>query len=228
MFINDPNLETIIDGVYIYRNFIPAKLVAKINGIANDRVNIGLDEFNSLIPWYRDKSTSEIPQLYEVWELMSKFLLPTHVIHPMLHLNIMRPGDGEMFVHEDSPGEGNEHTLTNVDRWSTCCLLDYGVITYFGEFTGGETFYPELGVEVAPQPGDMIIHGAHSKHKHGVREVTSGIRYAFSNFSLKPEKNPGTFSNYGTKEHEEQLSKGLDKWMTPYIHNDREYAKLED
>jgi hypothetical protein len=132
---------------------------------------------------------------------MARFLYPTHTIHPKIGVSVIRPGDGGMRVHEDSPGQGNHHKLTVRDAWNTCTVLDYGVITYFGEYTGGAVFYPELDIEVLPEPGDMVIHGALRQHRHGVKEVESGERYAFSNFSLPYSKNPGTFYAINTPEY---------------------------
>jgi hypothetical protein len=42
---------------------------------------------------------------------MSKFLYPTHAIHPKIGVSVIRPGDGGMRVHEDSPGEGGHDQL---------------------------------------------------------------------------------------------------------------------
>lgn len=226
MFVDNPDLIKYDEKVMIYKNFIPKDMLDLINSKVNEQVESGIGESESRIPWYRDKTTGLIPELFDVWKLISDFLLPTHVIHPMMKLQIMRTGD-EMFVHEDSPGEHQEHLLTNDDVWSTCTLLEYGVIAYFGEFSGGEVFYPELGMEVAPQPGDLVIHGATPRWKHGVREVKSGIRYAFSNFCLPAEKNPGTFYNYKTQEFNDSIKNGLGEWINPLIKNEREYRGLD-
>jgi hypothetical protein len=97
-------------------------------------------------------------------------------------------------------------------------VLSWGVCVYFGEFSGGEVYYPKQNIEIPVQPGDLVIHGALRSHEHGVRAVRSGVRYVFSNFSLKPEKNPGSFYNYGTKENEER-QKNIDLWMQPLKDN---------
>lgn len=228
MFTNNPNLIKLDDGIMIYPNFLTKEEVSYITNLIEDKVNSGIEQTESLIPWYRDKQI-ELLELFPIWERISQFLSPTHVIHPMLKVQIIRPGDGGMFVHEDSPGEGNDHELTNVDVWTTCPLLDYGVITYFGDYEGGELFYPNLNIEISPKPGDLVIHGATSKWKHGVKEVTSGVRYAFSNFSLKAEKNPGTFYNYGTKEYYDQVDNDLYIWGRPLVDNPKtDYKSLDE
>ena len=124
-----------------------------------------------------------------------------------------------MFTHSDSPGKGECHRLSQVDVWKTCCELDFGLVAYFGDFEGGEIFYvnidkdgnrsdgvtAENNLKIKPERGDIIIHGAFYPHAHGVNPVTSGRRYAFSNFVLKAEDNPGSFYNYKTPEYYEQI-----------------------
>ena len=160
--------------------------------------------------------TPPIPELLEVWNMLSELFYPDYVLQPDLKLQKIKPGDNGMFLHEDSPGRGNQHMLKSPDTWSICCNLEFGMAVYFGDFTGGEICYPNLNIEVAPKPGDLMIHGATSKWKHGVKEVTSGIRFAYSNFCIKPEDNPGTFYNYKTKEIKERQEMGLvDYWLRP-------------
>lgn len=216
MFYDNPNLIKVADKVWVYKNFVPQEKVKEINDIMSDAIPslFRVEEHN--IEWYRDKTSPLIPELIDVWNSASELIGPEYLIHPNLALQIIRPGDDGMFIHVDSPGEGMEEELIQDDRWSTCCIISFGLVIYFGEFEGGEVFYPNLGVEVAPQPGDLVIHGAHYGHEHGVKEVTSGVRYAYSNFMLAREKNPGTFPAYGTPEDEERKAKGLvEHWNEP-------------
>ena len=125
-----------------------------------------------------------------------------------------------------------EESLSAEDRWNTCCVLHYGAVVYFGDFTGGEVFYPHFDnqgnfignripyeegreLRVQPEPGDLVIHGALKNHAHGVHNITSGFRYAYSNFVLPVSKNPGTFPLYNTKENDERWEKGPTEWLTP-------------
>jgi hypothetical protein len=223
-------------GVFVFKNFISQNLI--------ERIEKQLPEFNidtftyekTLIDWYANKVSPAIDGIVEVWEEISELLAPTWVIHPASNLLTVKPGDNGMFVHSDSPGKKQCHLLSQPDVWSTCCELDYGVVAYFGDFTGGEVFYPniredgtlkgpeELGIdgpclEYQPSKGDLVIHSAFNPYGHGVREVTSGIRYAFSNFCLKAVDNPGTFYNYGTPEYYNQIGNRtipeITNWMEP-------------
>jgi hypothetical protein len=59
----------------------------------------------------------------------------------------------------------------------------HGLILYLNDdFTGGELYYPGLGLEIAPKRGLLVAHSASKKYAHGVKEVISGIRYGLTMF----------------------------------------------
>lgn len=212
MFSDDPNIIKLDEKIFWYKNFISQEDVELINSKTPK-----LELSNH---WYEEiefKVTDLIPQLVPIWNKISDFLHPEYVIHPMASMIYFGPGK-QMLPHCDSPGEDMAEELTVPDVWSTCCVLSWGAIVYFGEFTGGEVYYPNQGIEIPVQPGDLVIHGALRTHEHGVRPVKTGVRYAFSNFSLAPEKNPGSFYNYGTKENEER-QKNMNDWLQPLFEN---------
>ena len=217
MFYDNPNLIQIEEKIWVYKGFVPEEKVKEINDLMSKYTYEDFIIDRHGVDWYKDKAGPMLPELLPVWNMVSEFLAPEYSIHPGLSLQVMKPGD-TMFVHADSPGEGNDHELTAHDVWSTCAILDYGIVSYFGDFEGGEVFYPQLGIEYAVRPGDLVIHGAHSKHEHGVREVKSGMRYAYSNFMLKTAKNPGTFHTYGTEESN-IAQQDPNKWIAPIFHN---------
>jgi hypothetical protein len=53
---------------------------------------------------------------------------------------------------------------------------------------------------------------------HGVKEITKGTRYVYSNFSLRADKNPGSFPNYKTPEYYEAI-KDMSTWALPRFQN---------
>jgi hypothetical protein len=238
------NLSPYIDdygtksGVFVIKNALDRNLVKKINdGLKSLPEKNGIYD-KGLISWYSEKIAEGVDGTIELWEAISEILAPNWVIHPTNNFLAVRPGDNGMFIHSDSPGKGSCHLLSQTDLWSTCCELDYGVIAYFGDYEGGEIFYPGVNpdgtlksvenydgscLEYAPENGDIVIHSAFDPYGHGVREVTSGIRYAFSNFCLKAKDNPGTFYNYGTPEYYEQIGnktkEEIKKWATPLKEN---------
>jgi hypothetical protein len=55
----------------------------------------------------------------------------------------------------------------------------FGLVYYFNnEFTGGEIYYPTIGISHTPKPGDLVIHSADLLH--GVVPVKSGKRYSYT------------------------------------------------
>jgi hypothetical protein len=101
-------------------------------------------------------------------------------------------------------------------------VLDYGVCVYFGEYTGGEVYYPNQNIEISVKPGDLLIHGALKEYEHGVKEITSGVRYSYSNFALPLDKNPGTFPIYKSEEYDRLTSNTKDLvniWAAPQKQN---------
>ena len=219
MFYSNPGFTKLADKIYVYKEFVPKEKVEEINEIMSQNLTEELINYGNKfqnVEWYKGKTSILIPELIDVWNAASELISPEYIIHPNLNLQIIKPGDGGMFLHQDSPGEDMEEALTQPDRWNTCCIIHYGLVIYFGEFTGGETYYPRQNLDYAVQPGDLVIHGAHTDCEHGVREVTSGIRYAYSNFMMPIEKNPGTFPSYNTKEDLERTAAGLvNVWNTP-------------
>jgi hypothetical protein len=239
------NLSPYIDeygtksGIFVFKKIIPESLLLKIEKEASDHER-PIDYEKSLISWYSEKTTEHLDGLHDLWEIISEILSPGWVIHPSLNLLKVLPGDNGMFIHSDSPGKNMCHRLSQLDIWSTCCELDYGVVAYLGNWEGGAIFYPNIKpdgtvypdgqgnsddcFEFMPERGDLVIHSAFKPYEHGVREVTSGTRYAFSCFSLKKEDNPGTFYNYGTEEYYNQIGNKsvsyLSKfWIKPLIEN---------
>jgi len=222
-------------GIFIFKNIVPEELVEKIENGLNALPNEIPKCDQGLMSWYTEKMAPGVPGTIELWEFMSELIGPNWIIHPQNAYLRVRPGDNGMFIHSDSPGKGQCHLLSQNDLWSTCCELDYGICAYFGDYEGGEIFYPQINpdgtikttpedfkkgcFEYKPQKGDIVIHSAFEPYAHGVREVTSGTRYVFSNFSLKKEDAPGTFNIYGTPEYYKQIGnkthEEIRAWMDP-------------
>jgi len=224
-------------GIFLFKKFIPEELMLDMEKELEQKKNEDFKYKGTLISWYTDKVSPRPTRLHELWEMISELLYPQYVIHPSQSVLTIRPGDGGMFCHSDSPGKGQCHLLSQDDKYDTCCVIDYGLVAYFGNFEGGSIYYPSIGkdakpkesnfndecFEYTPKRGDLIIHSAFDPYGHGVREVESGIRYAFSNFVLKAEDNPGTFYNYKTEEYYKQIGNKTpeeqDKWMIPLKSN---------
>lgn len=60
---------------------------------------------------------------------------------------------------------------------------DYGCIIYLNDdFEGGETYYPNIGMKVKPQPGVIVVHPGSEHYLHGVTEVKNNTRYTIASF----------------------------------------------
>lgn len=220
MTISHPNLQRLDEKLYYIPNFISKEEVDYINKLLKEREDKStrhpFGELNYGV-------TGSLVELFPVWEKVSELLSPQYVVHPLLSMLHYKEG-ASMEPHWDSPGEGHHEDLTLPDVWSTCCILEFGVCVYFGEFTGGEVFYPKQDILLAVQPGDLVIHGALEDYAHGVKPVLSGSRYTYSNFCLEAVKNPGTFYNYGTEEYKLQTmdrSRIEETWLDPLVLNDQ-------
>lgn len=57
----------------------------------------------------------------------------------------------------------------------------FGLIIYLNtEYSGGEIYYKDLGVDYKPRAGDLVVH--YAGLVHGVKKVTEGIRYILTSF----------------------------------------------
>lgn len=223
-------------GVFVFENFFSDEQCKTVEDFL-DKNYSNFHYKDTLISWYANRITPPIPGIIDIWESLSELLYPEFVMHPSVSaLAIAGPDDEGMFAHADSPGKNMCSSLTQNDLWKTCCELDYGLITYFGNFEGGEIFYTMINPDGStkqysggemltykPKRGDVVIHGAFDPHNHGVKPVTSGKRYAYSNFVLRPEVNPGTFYNYKTPEYYNQIgnksSENIMNWARPLKEN---------
>lgn len=245
MFQNDSRCIQIAPRIYKFENVIPESIYNDLMS-AFAKFKREEDQKNewSVRNWYEDKMLPPVPETFPLWCFMSELIGPELVIHPVRNTMYNMPGDEGMFVHNDSPGKGQCHRLTEIDTWQTCCDLEYGMIAYMGDFTGGEVYYPNInpdGTEktgdmridetkltqpclvVPVKKGDIVIHGACMPYDHGTKETLTGIRYAFSTFALMKEDNPGTFHNYGTPEFYNQIGDAseerLQNWNQPLESN---------
>ena len=206
-------------GVFMFKGFFTDEECKTVEDELKD-YDMSSKYRDTLISWYANKVSPPLASIHPLWEKASELLYPEYVMHPQGNVLIITPEMNEgMFTHSDSPGKGECHRLSQVDVWKTCCDLDFGLVGYFGDFDGGEIFYVNIDKDgnrtdgigeencltIKPERGDLVIHGAFAPHAHGVRPVSSGRRYAFSNFVLKAEDNPGSFYNYKTPEYYEQI-----------------------
>ena len=62
-------------------------------------------------------------------------------------------------------------------------LYDLNSVIYWNdEFTGGQIYYPQHGIEVEIEPGMAVAHPGDIHYMHGVKEVISGVRWTTPSF----------------------------------------------
>lgn len=82
----------------------------------------------------------------------------------------------ELTPHADNIEQ--DGVTPNASPWRS-----HGSVLYFNSsFVGGELYYPNLNIEVKPEPGMLVVHPADLKFTHGVRKVESGVRQTLSVF----------------------------------------------
>lgn len=79
----------------------------------------------------------------------------------------------DMRPHADNmEADGSPNTSSHRDYTSIIYLND--------DYEGGHTYFPSLGVRVAPKAGSLVLFGAGFEYVHGVTKITSGKRYLYS------------------------------------------------
>lgn len=179
MFKDNKNFKKIDEEIYIWENFISDKQLNFFNDIANSITEEEwLKHQNNNIFW-NGKISLEKKELYLIHNKITKILSPEYVIPIKLNLNRTPLGQG-MHVHKD---RGDLGYIPNDDLGHSH-LIDYGLLLYFGNWENGQIYYPNRNIEIKPNAGDLIIHGALKDYEHGVKPVTSGKRFFYANFII--------------------------------------------
>lgn len=84
--------------------------------------------------------------------------------------------------HSDSTGNNGEDNGTGHRKFS--CLL------YLNDnFKGGNLWFPKQNTEIIPEPNKLVLFPATFEYMHGVKQVTSGVRYSILEFWEYGDKN---------------------------------------
>lgn len=88
-------------------------------------------------------------------------------------------------LHRMLPGRGmGSHTDTgdfDVNRNVT-----HGFVLYLNdEYSGGEIFYENIGLEIKPKKLSLVMHPGDEYHRHGVRDVVGCTRYTLTFFATR-------------------------------------------
>ena len=193
MFTENQKFKKIKDGIFIWENFLSKEEVDFYFNIAD---NITEEEWglhdNNPNPFWNKKLSQAHKEVYELGNKVNKVIAPEYMVPPVKIFTRTPIGQG-MGVHIDrgDPDLSEEY----FNDFETCCHVEWGVLIYFGDWEGGELYYPDIDFTIKPNPGDLIIHSALPPYAHGVNPVISGKRYLYANFAYDCNmkwKNPDT------------------------------------
>lgn len=181
MFTENPNFKKLHDQIYVWENFLTEEEQKKYYEIAD---SISEEEWgehdNNPNPFWNGKLSRPHREVFLLGNKINEILQPEFMVPPVSIFTRTPIGQG-MGVHIDRGDEDLSDEYFN--DFETCCHVEYGLLTYFGDWEGGELYYPDLDFSFKPKPGDLIIHSALPPYAHGVHPVTSGKRYLYANFA---------------------------------------------
>ena len=117
----------------------------------------------------RQKLGEEIKKLYGLSE-----------VYPDL-FQVVRWFPGmEQSPHADDMTDAMEHEKHLVEWFSH---REYGAIIYLNDnYSGGHTYYPNQGFDIAPEVGKLAVHPGDPEHLHGVTKIEGNVRYTLASF----------------------------------------------
>lgn len=95
--------------------------------------------------------------------------------------------------------EGTE-LKSHYDQYSDK-LVEYAAVLYINDdYTGGELFFPKLGLQIIPEPGTLMIFPGTEEYEHGVHPVGPGpVRYNLPTFIKRnhPDGDMAGWASFG-------------------------------
>jgi 2OG-Fe(II) oxygenase superfamily len=153
---------------YLYKGFLSKDELAEVR----KEIDKATPNKGGSIPlWYLDRFRPRVADLF----------VGDFAIDEMKKIDSYEAGKG-MPLHNDRFNYEydlidmlvDENYTNSIQRSLGC----YAFLIYLNDdYEGGEISYPEYNMDYKPVAGDMIIHN--SEIIHGIKKVTSGIRYRF-------------------------------------------------
>lgn len=141
---------------------------AKLNEHSNENFKDKNYSLGNYAYSFRELASNEALEIIKnVWGIEEDIFLTSFSV-------ISRSKDLGMAVHSDGGDGLSQKTLYGLVLYLNTCDVD---------FVGGELYYPNLGIEYKPKAGDLVIHPGSDEYSHGVRNVTSGVRYIITSFA---------------------------------------------
>lgn len=171
----------------IVKNFLSSSDIESFMSYLNKNEN----EFGELSNNYWDGRVISLPKINDttvlnllvekrigIMEIIESILKEKNLYHK-LYSDIICfskwPEGYELVPHADSElPHGQKHEL----YWR-----NFGAVMYLNsEYTGGEIFFPRLGLEIKPEVGMLAVFPGTLKYLHGVKKITSGTRHTIASF----------------------------------------------
>jgi hypothetical protein len=190
-YTTDPNLDSlkklkeIAPGVWLYKEFLSTeqehnmlKQLEETTESEWDNTHFNIepgDQFHDF--WFSRVSKVIWPFEYFHSIIISLFA-PTYWISGAFRFFCrLRPSDSKPTVEEIENRNSNNNHYNFFSKWRL------GV--YIGEFTGGEVVFPDFNnFTVAVTGRDLLVWK--SNYQFIINEVTSGVRYSYSDFLIDP------------------------------------------
>lgn len=175
LIFSNPNFERIEENIWVIHDFL-----LEDERIEYTQVAESVDEeewWKENNGWYKGKflSIQDMPLIKTSFTISDRFakLFENNKDYNFggpVSIHRMLPGE-EMFVHADFP---------EIDNIEEDYVL-FNAALYHNKFDGGELFYPELGIEYKPKPGDLVMHPGTTRYRHGVSKVVGDQTRYMSN-----------------------------------------------
>lgn len=179
-FKDNVNIKALGDEIYLYENFLTKE---ECNSIYKD-----LRSFNEDAWHVRDKYP--IPAFspkMNVTKLIVERLMTITDEYSINHNEVFnRLSVGDSWGEHADNAEFSEiieksKLLKDEDKFKLVDNTVYGLVVYINDdYEGGEIYYTHQGISHKPKAGDLVIHSSEEKCRHGVKPVTSGVRYGWS------------------------------------------------
>lgn len=175
------NIKRIGEDIFVYPNFLDAAELQQINDDIAALGDGGFTEpFEGAAAWHATVSSA-----FEIVTNKINNLL-REGYHIRQHSQVMRMTQGATWG-EHTDNADFLHLLEQAESLQEGEPYDeveypvYGLVVYFNQFEGGQLEYTTQGIIYPPKPGDLVMHGAGPECSHQVLEVTSPVRFSYSN-----------------------------------------------
>jgi hypothetical protein len=184
------------DNIKIFKNFIELEDIKKLQSFfptISEWMDSGEDVFSddgvclySASYWANRQLDSKLIKKMniEIHQLLYKYIYKMQAVIED-HFKVKVKCRGPVVVCWRPGTEQRPHAdkQLNDGRPNPFPTYDLNSLFYHNDdFEGGELYYPDFDIEVTPEPGLAVFHPGDVNYLHGVKMVTSGLRYTTPSF----------------------------------------------